>query len=202
MKATNRTRTKRRKRADLIQHISYLEKPVGITSVTLAARSTLGPRPLSVLADQVSRAYAFSSWSRRLRCVRAYVGLPDNAIGVLTFFEGTRLLSTAPTEQQAQELLRSCSCAAAVDGRVCNVFARGILAETTLDLEALKRSLSWPCRFDGPRARSVLRVQMEQVQLDAYATGLLTLKGRSEEAIEKAYRQFLDFFRDFSPQRP
>jgi hypothetical protein len=126
------------------------------------------------------------------------VPLDGNEVGTLAFFEGRCVVATAPSEEKARKLLGECHCAAPENGAVTNVFACGS-AGRPLDLEELREESrgggGGTARFDGTRARSVLRIATEGVQLDAFCTGRYTLKGPSVLAVESASASFQTLLR-------
>jgi hypothetical protein len=181
---------KRRLRGSGLPSISSPE-PLCTTSVTVSARCSLGSRSAETLARAVRSAYAHSSSSRRLRCARAYVALDGVSVGILSFYEGCSVVATAPTEEQARKLLDDCRCASPEEGAVTNVFACGSVGRP-LDLEAIRKGAA-AAQFDGPRARSVLRLAMGGgVHVDAFHTGRYTVKGPSILAVETASVGFLN----------
>jgi hypothetical protein len=160
---------KRRLRSSGLPSISSPE-PLCITSVTVTARCSLGYRSAETLARAVRSAYAHSSSSQRLRCTRAYVALDGVSVGILSFYEGRSVVATAPTEEQARQLLDDCRCASPEEGVVTNVSACGSVGHP-IDLEVIRKGAA-AAHFDGPRARSVLRLAMGGgVYVDAFHTG-------------------------------
>jgi len=147
-------------------------------------------RSASSLTAAVRASYAHTARSRRLRCVRAFVPLSGRSVGVLAFFEGGRVLATAPTEEAARKLLDNCRwCSSPENVVVTNVFACGSLGRA-VDLAELRGRLKVSvASFDGPRARSVLRVKNGLAQLDIFSTGRYTVKAPSESEASRAARE-------------
>lgn len=185
-----------------ILQAAHIPSPPIITSVTVAARCAAWSS-MEALTWVIRAAYAHSSSSQRLRCVRAFIGLPNDRRGVLAFFLGGAVIATAPTEQLARQLLEDCLCADPKNGLVSNVFAAGVVGYT-LDLDVVRKA-SASARFDGVRAHSVLRISLGSVQLDAFSSGRYTVKGPSEQSVKTGCDQFLCFLgnlKDFSQRMP
>lgn len=235
----NRTLLHVKKRADdeeLACISSHAKRKFRVSSVTLSAYCELGSRSVESLALAARTVYAHTSVSKRLRCVRAFqlLSSSDDDVWILALFEGRRILATGPTDAVTRKLLVECRCAKPSNIKVTNVFASGLILEVgchhrTVDLEALRKTIcaredgNVRASFDGPRARSVLRItttsclhhsgdggvesstpekEEKYVQLDVYSTGRFTVKAPSEEEARKAVEDVVAVvLKDFAQQK-
>ena len=222
------------KKRDLACISSHATHKFRVSSVTLSAYCELGSRSVESLAIAARAAYGHTSVSKRLRCVRAFQPLSSSCddVGILAFFEGCRIVSTGPTEEVARRLLAECRCAKPSNNiKVSNVFASGLLESgcrrpgVVVDLVALQKIVcareddNVRASFDGPRARSVLRItttntsrhcssisdigdeEEKCVQLDVYTSGRFTVKAPSEEEARKAVEDIVVVLKDFARQK-
>lgn len=169
-----------------------------VVSVTICATCRVR-RSLDDWAQAARSSYAHTCVDPKLHCVRAFLQLQEDSVAMITFFQGTRLISTAPTQEIAEKHLSDWP---VVASRITNVFACGA-AGKSLDLESIRKKATtcgMQALFDGTKKRHVLRLTLkeQQTHVDVFASGRFTIKSRSVQA---AYDAGELIIKDFALQR-